>query len=447
MAKDIIIDGTQYTNLQTTYSEKNNIDNVKGKEYRILGTEIIDFNIQQDSYIDSSGVVEIHYADHPDGTTISTPTFTGINSVEFPYDNLRLSFDTLEARLLWGANVYARKEGLVLSGSFIATTESAIQDINSIAVTCQIDYNTYHRTIDTANPNDLLINQSNLRSNSKQNPVFEMIRTMEYLQNKTENEGETTINTQTTESALDTQYITSIAGLSPLGAIDQSIDLSSSLGQFKVSTTTPLSKLDTKVSVLASTENETRVRVDYQVTIWVADTSGVSYEWLVAKEYVYNYELLTANKLTFSVKANGISTESSDFSYGDGEYKEYQLDDNELMQYSKDQIVETKQSYKTSEKMLDQTQINRMIVSFDLLDCDKIVPVNIVNNEQTSETIGYYRYLTTGDLIKLRDQNGDFIGQYYDDSGNLVIPYFEIISYHGRWDGTFHVEIVCKQKF
>ena len=43
MAKDIIIDASQYTNLQTTYSEKNNIDNIKGTEYRVTGIETIDF--------------------------------------------------------------------------------------------------------------------------------------------------------------------------------------------------------------------------------------------------------------------------------------------------------------------------------------------------------------------------------------------------------------------
>ena len=38
---DIIIDATQYKNLKITYSEKNNIDNIKGTEYRVLGTEVI----------------------------------------------------------------------------------------------------------------------------------------------------------------------------------------------------------------------------------------------------------------------------------------------------------------------------------------------------------------------------------------------------------------------
>ena len=153
-----------------------------------------------------------------------------------------------------------------------------------------------------------------------------------------------------------------------------------------------------------------------------------------------------ATSIQFKVQGKSIQTEENNFKYGDGQYKEYELETNELMQYEKDQPINTRQSYITSEEMLDRTQINRMIVSFDLLDCDKIVEDILVPATETTPAVTANRYLEVGDLIKLRDQNGDFIGQYYDDTGNLVIPYFEIISYHGRWDGTFHVEIVCKQK-
>ena len=115
------------------------------------------------------------------------------------------------------------------------------------------------------------------------------------------------------------------------------------------------------------------------------------------------------------------------------------------MQYEENAPYNIRQSYLSSQKILDGASKNRMIVSFDLLNC---TPRQFEQNGTDINGVPTYetRQLKTGDLIKLKDPNNNFLGEYYDDSGNLIIPYFEIISYHGRWDGAFHAEIICKQK-
>lgn len=440
MAEDIIIDATQYTNLVTTYSEKNNIDNIKGTEYRITGTELIDFTFADNNpYVDESGLMTINYVQHNDNDTTPTYSFAGINDSAFPFDNLSWDYDQASHVVndLYGTRTTSnlRTENYVLQGTLHASTTEVIQDINSIAASCTIKYNSYH--FHTGQPDQQIITQTNMNRNT-QNPVFEIIRTQQYQVNKQQNmDGEWETTEQTVENSSIPYQQSTYTYQSPTGVIY------SYVRELKYQPALcELSKPRVTVS-----DSGTSVDVDYKITIWFGATDVVIAEWGVfTQAKFYDYYLDNIVEIQFQVQGKSIQTEENEFKYGDGQYKEYELETNELMQYMEGQDYTTRQSYITSEKMLDQTQINRMIVSFDLLDCSKIVDYVVREGSDTEEPVVMKRFLDTGDLIKLKDQNDNFIGQYYDDNGTLVTPYFEIISYHGRWDGTFHVEIVCKQK-
>ena len=439
MAKDIIIDASQYTNLQTTYSEKNNIDNIKGTEYRVTGIETIDFSFDaNDPYIDENGLMTINYVEHNDNDPTPTYSFSGINNSAFPFDNLTWDWDngSFSAPSLYGGDLYAylRTENYVLSGTLKAYTSEVIQDPNSIAGSCEITYNSYHKDGSANNQ----IFPANIIGRSTQNPVFEIIRTPENQTNRNQDvDGQWQTETQTTEGGSIPYQQSTFTYQSPTGiaySYKHALEYQPALCELSTPRVT-------------TSDSGTEVEIDYKITIWFGSSDAVYVQWGLFGVYdTIDAYLDNATSIQFKVQGKSIQTEENNFKYGDGQYKEYELETNELMQYEKDQPINTRQSYITSEEMLDRTQINRMIVSFDLLDCDKIVEDILVPATETTPAVTANRYLEVGDLIKLRDQNGDFIGQYYDDTGNLVIPYFEIISYHGRWDGTFHVEIVCKQK-
>ena len=430
------INATQYTNLQTTYSEKNNIDNVKGVEYKVNGTDVIEFQFEDNnSIVDSNGKIEIGYVTHNDGDTTPTYSFESINGHSIP--NNAINIGNIQGKAFDGdsqGNWFIRKENYVINGTFRAYTTEVIQNIDDISVSCEITYNTYH--YETHNPSEQILNISNNSSWTKDKPVYEIIRTPNNQQNTYEDaEGNIETQIQTTDTALPGSIATIRTRI--VGMFE---DWYASAG-----TINSIYKLS-KPKIISNDENGVTVEIDYTISIWDAHNEILITQWGVGNAHFFNYYINNATSIQFKVQANGISTTENQFKYGDGQYKEYELESNDLMQYEENQSYEDRQSYKTAQKMLDATQINRMIVSFDLLDLRKIVAETVRPADTNNEAVIINRYLNTGDLIKIKDQNDEYIGQYYDDSGNLVIPDFEIISYHGHWDGTFHVEVVCKQK-
>ena len=429
------INATQYTNLQTTYSEKNNIDNIKGVEYKVNGTEVIDFQFQAgNNMVNEDGQINIGYTEHTDTGTTPTSSFDNINGNPISSNNLR--FRQLGWRAFQGddqGHWFLRKEDYILKGTFRAYTTEVIQDIDTISVSCELTYNTYH--YETSNPSNQILTLSNY-TNMSTNPTYEVMRTPSNQVNVYEDtDGNMQTQTQTTETKITSSP--SNIRWRVIGFLENGYE---SAGEM------PSILELSKPRIVSNDDSGVVVEIDYQISIWYAYNEILITQWGVANAHYFNYYLNNVTSVQFKVQANGISTTENQFKYGDGQYKEYELESNDLMQYEENQSYEDRQSYKTAQKMLDATQINRMIVSFDLLDLRKIVAETIRPADTNNEAVIINRYLNTGDLIKIKDQNDEYIGQYYDDSGNLVIPDFEIISYHGHWDGTFHVEVVCKQK-
>lgn len=435
---DIVIDASQYTNFKTVYSEKNNIDNINGIEYRVTGTKVVDFSFPNNNeYINENGEMNIEYVEHNDNDPMPEYSFSKINNYSFPYDRIEqlIDFGTNDTIGIYGnQKSYLREENYVISGTFRAYTTEAIQDINNISVSCEITYNTYRKEI--RNPDEQLI--LNNYSNMTLDPSFEVIRTPSNQVNKNEVDGTITTEIQTTQTALP-QGTGQFLHRDPLGVFTPLfVDI-------KLKYFPPICELSKpRVKVEG---DQTVAEIDYRINLWNGYTDVLVVEYgLFGQANFYNYHLNNATKIKFKVQGNSIETAQNEFKYGDGQYKEYELESNELMQYEINQDYTTRQSYLSSQKMLEKNKINRMIVSFDLLKCDKIVAEIIKPSDSDSESITVKRFLNTGDLIKIKDQNDNYIGQYFDDNGNVITPYFEIISYHGIWDGSFHIEVVCKQQ-
>ena len=58
---------------------------------------------------------------------------------------------------------------------------------------------------------------------------------------------------------------------------------------------------------------------------------------------------------------------------------------------------------------------------------------------------GNLRFIRSRDRIKIKDELGNYLGAYYDDSGNEIIPEFEVIRANGKWDGKFYKEIIANK--
>lgn len=429
--EDIIIDATQYKDLKITYSEKNNIDNVTGTEYRILGTDTVDFSFPSSNYfVDTNGKITIGYTEHTNDGETPSSSFLTLNDKAFPFEHIFTAWDAASATYndklagKYDLLAYLRTEDYVLHGTFTAVTDQPIQDIDTVSVSYNITYDKYHYQ-STSNDDQPILEG---RYNSSLNPTYEVIRKPE---NKVESEG-------TTDIGLN-GGVSTFKHTDPTGLISYSSEVSLRNSPPHCAVGRP------KVTV---TELGTVVEVEFFMSLWFAFNKIFICDWgLFGQPKYYDYELLNVLSIQFRVSADTVETSKNEFKYGDEEYREYALDTNELMQFEPTEPIEERQSYKSSQKMLDKSQINRLIVSLDLLKCDKIVKEVVKEATDNEPEITNYRYLRTGDLIKIKDQNDDYVGQYYNENGELITPYFEIISYHGRWDGTFHIELVCKQKF
>lgn len=432
---DIIIESKDYKDLKTTYSEKNNINNVYGVEYQITDPSVTSFEILEDDYIDSNGEMIVEYYEHNDNYNMSTLP-------ELPYPIKRIGKKNGTANLGIKDNLvqsgsesywqdknpyYLRQENAVIQGSFKARTKQTILDFESISASCSISYYSYVNQFSekTLFPSQMFEN-NNYRSNKL---LFETIRTNQYLQKDTDN--------NPLESIADNRIPSQNANfkMQIFGIEQRNLNMSDGLSTCYLS----------KPRVISVDENGTTIEIDYTITVWFASNSALFNYYLILFDVYHNRILNAVNKITFKVQANTIGTKQSDFSYGEKQENQYELETNELMQYEENAPYNIRQSYLSSQKILDGASKNRMIVSFDLLNC---TPRQFEQNGTDINGVPTYetRQLKTGDLIKLKDPNNNFLGEYYDDSGNLIIPYFEIISYHGRWDGAFHAEIICKQK-
>ena len=379
------INSKDYNNLRTDYSDPNIIGRVQGSEF----------------LIDDASVVNFYFDGNP---SITTKTITPI------YTNQITRFGEARIFLLGFPYMFARSEVFFTSGYLSAEIDEVIYDKNSISIDYEIDYDTYKtssRLIDGSNYNISVSAFSSLRNNNNlQNKDSGGNRTPQVLQNE--------------------------LYAHPKAVIDYA--------QFGFST----AKIDAYANFVLTQFNVENITVDNltgKTTVLIKYALPIWYGWNDYREQLF------ANRLdnwlnvvrTFGIKirANTINVVESAFDYGNLNEEPYALESNEFLQYTNGEPIEDRMSYETAQEIFEKTERNRMLVSFNLFRLDKL----------DWDGDGNLRYIRSRDRIKIKDELGNYLGAYYDDSGNEIIPEFEIIGANGKWDGKFYKEIIAKQVY
>jgi hypothetical protein len=385
---DIVLTGKDYKNFSTSFSDLNIIRKISGEEYLIENTSVVGLDINSSSTITSAGIVDITY----------------------PLSSYNLSFNTAKTSNLFNSG-YGRKELAFISGSFTAHTNSVIYDTKSFGVSVSINYNKYHKNSNS------IITSSNYKSMSL---VYEAIRTSNNLSQ----------SSIVVENSLPNQN--SKMWNRMLGA-------SFIVTSYNELSCNNIQNVGSPVIVSVSVLNGTTIQINYKILVWSGYNNVNNYGVTINNDMFLD----VANSITFKVQGNSITISKNEFNYVNEDSQSfntdtpYVLESNELMQYTLGQSVEDRVSYDVSQEVFDSTYVNKQLLSFDLL--------NVVDYEFGSGENIERRKLQAKDKVKIKNENGEFVGVYNDENGNEVVPYFEIIKVKNVWDGNFYKKIVCKQ--
>jgi len=382
------INSKDYNNLKTNYSDQNIINRLQGSEFLIDDSSSVPFDIIPNSIINSSGVV--------------TPSLP-------PSGNSSRNSAWAEAGWYWILRrVHGRAEGITISGSFSATINEVIYDTNNISVDYEIDYDSYYSEDEIILDNNYLSNQF----------IYNAIRNGTYLVNKD-------VNNNRVPQILDNSNFDINTG-----SVYAQFLWANKESSYRVNLTSSISINNIVVNTLTG---ETTVTINFRLPLWYG--YNIYKTWVTNSEFK-NY-LNVLNKITFKVRANTINTTENSFDYGDFAEDPYALESNEFLQYQNGEPLEDRMSYNVSQDIFEKTERNRMLVSFNLFRLDKL----------DWDGNGNLRFIRSRDRIKIKDELGNYLGAYYDDSGNEIIPEFEVVRANGKWDGKFYKEIIAKQVF
>lgn len=392
------INSKDYNNLRTDYSDPNIINRVQGSEF----------------LIDDAGVVDFYFNNNPSQKEyVITPSY-----VENKPNISLLNYDFWQG---WGLfagkdeGLGIRAEGASITGTISATIEEVIYDKNSISVDFQIDYDTY-KFGGGLLFNDFIFDYTNIGSNVFH---YHKIINNNNLQNKDSSDNRVSQildNSIFERKPAKTHYAKWGLNENKTVSVDSGLNINI-----------------TNINVLPA--GQTQVTFEYRIPIWYGwNEFDCPWHGLSAS---YQYYLNVVRLINFKVRANTISVNENTFDYGNFNEEPYALESNEFLQYTNGEPIEDRMSYETSQEIFEKTERNRMLVSFNLFRLDKL----------DWDGDGNLRFIRSRDRIKIKDELGNYLGAYYDDSGNEIIPEFEVIRANGKWDGKFYKEIVAKQVY
>lgn len=402
MMADIVITGRDYVNFNTTFSDLNIIRGANGSEYLVDGTSSVAFTIQPNNIVNENGEIfpEQHFVD-------GAPTeFGGFIAGSSKLDTIYNS-----------QNRTYRKELGYISGEVIAHTSNVIYDINSISVDVAVEYDTYRGS--NTQVSGPILYYNNAFANTF---VYSLIYDSRNLK-------EDESNVQVENSLPNKPAKISIYEL--YNAIK-----GNTYREYNLDNRQRISR----PQILSVSDEGTTIKFTFKLLVW----SGFNEVSVYLVPTFNDLFLNVAKKITLRINANTITTEENEFSYLSENSQSfntdepYELERNELFQYTKNQPIEERLSYAVANKIFDKTNINRQIVSFDLLKIKKYGFVDGAGNTTV-------RYLQSRDKIKIKDEKGQWLGAYNDNDGNEVVPYFEVVKCENKWNGKFYKHIVCKQ--
>ena len=387
----ITLTGNDYADLLISYSDLNIISDLSGSEYNITTAETTNFDIIENEIVSNEGVV--------------TPTYSkGFVHPSYGFVDRVVGYDA-----------YIRAEAAQVRGTIRASIDSPILDVNNIAVSCSIDYDTYKKEGE-------FINSSNFSSYES---VYIDLMDNQYLVNKDDD------GNRTSQKLEDNQFLP-VKKASAKSVALGIIEVSKNEAEYPSYT-----NYISRPKLISTTE----------------DGSVVEFSFNICKYYGYNQDeirlfgatrenyLNVINTIKFSIQAQTIEANENKFVKSSLESniktKEYEMESNELLQYDLQEPEDDRLSTKLANKIFKKTDINRQIISFKLLKNKKY---EFQDGDNVVE-----RYLDVGDEIYIKDELGEYVGLYYDKYGVQIRPKYEIISYEPEWEGVYVVNIEAKQ--
>lgn len=374
-----------YVDLKETLSEKNIINTVGGKEYVVKSIEgtvlspIVGEEEQNPKVINPNTVSRI----------FSSKPYNN-NNARYNKDLLRRSADDYITLLNTpGGPIldedYARTEALFFKGEYEFTTNVVINDLKSLACNFVINY-----------------------TKSDTDSLYGYGRNYWIIDNKTAFFGFGGEFPMSAEQLETTKFLDVKNGV----AIAKTI-----LNYSEIIAYSPKQTEYCNAEVIETTESYTKIRVKYNFRIWAAWSGDNGWE---------GNTVLCVDKITINTTANTVDTDEKTFHYQGNMVnteRKYELETNELFQTTLDERDENKLSYKTYEKIANAFDVDRRIITFDLLNP---VKVEIDDNIKYTEGRTQERYLDTDDEFSIYDGHDEYIGD------------FKVIQSNPVWDGSYH---------
>ena len=376
-----------YANLQQTYSEKNIINQTNGSEYII-------------STATRSNLTDIHGASmsKPAKTVTISTRCDGKDFGKFKYDYF---FGSTE--------FYLRNEAIVTEGTLSIETDQIITNPNTISASWDIKYDHYY-------------DDNYLLTSNDASSAYPIYKDIEIAANKQNTNGYLSATRILPENAAyyeDTSLIGGgknyVGGMGLAGWEGVNVP---------------------RVTKLAN--NNYKIDIDYRFATWWG--YNVVKMRLAGGIYERTATLYVARQIDFTVSANVVEANEIEFGYksalplvGGAKGKNYEIASNEFLQTDENTNPSQRQSAIVSSEIFSKFDNDRMIVSFTLLNCEKYE----VNNEK--------RYLQAEDLIYIKDENGQYLGEDTDANGEIEPSIFEIVKTRPIWNGSFEMEVTCRQ--
>ena len=428
--RDFIIYAKDYVNLSETLSGKNIINAINGKEYAIGSTKKTEIN---NTKIDPETLKKI----------FATTPYNNDNA-KFNNSLIVDSDDSITGVFVF-IRSYTRTESLFIQGSYVFSTNQVITDFNSI--NCEFKINYTKSQVDWIDKTNYSIQN---RTSFFQNNKFPILAEEDVPNN----------GIYETNNFLEVESGTSVSYPSIFDNVLSFIDYFFSKGYAKIAEKNEY----VRPKIISKNDDGTTIQIDYCFRVWGAWVNSEEWDFV----HKQNGNALCVNSIEISTFADSVDTVEIPFEYRKENVsveKNYELETNELFQnmyynivdvnsttegtyyikneygvysevtlpedyqegkvYYKYDFIPTEErlSYKTFEEITDKYDVDRRIITFDLLNPIKL---KMYDSQKYEKGKDEERYLDCDDEFSIYDEYNKYIGD------------FKVIKSNPIWDGSYH---------
>lgn len=371
-----------YKDLSETLSEKNVINKVSGKEYLVR--------------VDSSSVIQ--------SVEIETGIFNDLfnidaNEILTPKYNANLKKTSKKQDIIYffqALSIYLRTETFYSKGVY----EFKVPENTDISKGISLSFELQYYYIKSTNQ---IINKDNYNNDG----------VSAYLSNK---------KLPTPEHSSKNKYLWNLSSKfiwqkTPYGPHEY------------IATIKPYSEQEYIRSKIVKKVDGTYIQIEYNVRTWY--TYNETFIPFIGS-WEYENGGYAVNKIKVDVLSTAITTESLDFEHNTSNIqteRKYTLETNELLQYDETKQLEEQQSFLNAQKIFESYDIDRRIISFDMIDPVRAIVDDseiYTNSEEDMASVQIERFLDTDDQFKIFDINNKSMGE------------FIVLKSEPIWDGSYH---------